>query len=202
MLKRINFINGCCLVICFISLNISCNNSKKDISYYYGNNEVIQFDKNVVVYSIIDSVSKSFKRKSKSLVGKSEIPLKYSMNDSLLTISTDFLTKQYNRLSNKVVLSELEKCWVLDDSRYNIKLCFSGTKFSVINENELYEDGSYLVSNDFNTFHIFNTNSVKFFSDTFYIIDMLNDSLFRLVDVKSQKQINFTATDAIDKNSL
>lgn len=183
------------LIFCFLFIYLSCKEDR--VRYFYGNNEVIKLEKNITIFNVRDSIDEIFEMKKGRLINEKGQTLKYYISDSSFVLNST-KNEYYNEFINNVLFKELEKCWTLDDSRYDICICLKEGKFIIFNNSDLYEEGDFLVSNDFNTYYIFNTNSVKFFSDSFYAIDILNDSIFTILDLKNKKKLNFYSDNKVN----
>lgn len=180
-----------------ISILFFCCEQKENKSrFYIGNEEIIEVNENISVYSLRDSTVNSYQRNKNKLISKNKEHFNYTIQDSILEI----FGEKYNlylEFTNQVFLNELEKCWNLDDKKNDITFCLNEGQFKLFLNSTLYEEGEFLVINDFNKYFIFRNNAAKFFNDSFYVIDILNDSIFRLIDSSTMKEVKFTNSNHI-----
>ena len=178
---------------------ISCQKKSIKPSYYFGvlDNKIVKIEGGkAILFNIEDSTKVNLEiNDSKTIKTEKGVFLKYSLTkDSLIIFDENKILSNKNIIHLSSFKNEIDVNFdndYLKHSSSDIIVNLNKTKFISYYKNKIFEMGDYFISNDFYNYNLFVTNSVKTFSDSYYLILEHNNKGLVLIDMRTSKKSHF-----------
>lgn len=180
----------------------SCTKDGVKTRYYFSSvaDKIAKIEESkMFLFNVKDSTANYFEIKNKELIKDGKqlgIHIKLS-EDSLLVFDDNKILSDKNiiklkRFENEIDVDFSKSFWKLNGSSFDsIIVSLNNEEFVTYNGYKVIEKGNYILSNDFNDYNLFITNSARTFSDTYYLITKFNSNELVLTDMNSSKEIRF-----------